>query len=133
MPETEPKFPFKVVIGISCGGLFFLALITVYMIRHCQRRKKAKQRRFLDEMPRDDLYPGDERYELEDKMEDIARHGEVPVSAIGGRFEGLGLTNEAARYEDVGISNDTGQSEEMGISNDAVCYDEIGIMNKAMQ
>lgn len=84
-------------------------------------------------MPRDVLYPGEEKFELENKKKGIGRYGEVTISSIEARFDGLGFTNEAARYEDVGISNDKSQSEEMGISDDDVCHDEMGILNKAMQ
>lgn len=129
----EQQFPFKVVVGVSCGGLFILALITIFLVRRCQRRKKAKQRRYLDGMPGDVAFSRAEKYELEDQKEDIVRYEEVAISAIGVRYEGLGVTNEAARYEEVGVSNGAGQSEEIGISNDAVRYDEIGILNKAMQ
>ena len=98
--------------------------------RNRQRRKKVKERDFWEEMPRDDLYPGDEKYELEDKKEDI---GKVTISPVKAHFEGLGVTNEAVRYEDVGISTYTSQSEEMGISDNAVNCDGIGIWNEAMQ
>ena len=84
-------------------------------------------------MPRDVLYPGEEKFELENKKEGIGRYGEVTISSFEARFDGLGFTNEAARYEDVGISNDKSQSEEMGISDDDVFHDEMGILNKAMQ
>ena len=128
--ETEPEFPFGIVIGISVSGFFLLATVTIYLVR---RRKKGKQRSVWDEMPRDILYPGDEKYELEDKKEGFGRYGEGTICSIETRFEGLGVTNEAARHEDVDVSNDAGQSEETGISDDAVYYDEMGILNKAMQ
>ena len=131
--KTEPKFPFGVVLGVSCGGLLLFGIIIIYLVRRCQRRKKVKQRRFWDQMPRDVLYPGEEKFELEDKKEGIGRYGEVTISSIEARFEGLGFTNEAARHEDVGISNDKSQSEEMRISGDDVYHDEMGILNKAMQ
>ena len=131
--KTEPTFPFGLVIGIICGGLFLLGIITIYLVRRYQRRKKEKQRRIWDQMPRDVLYPGEEKFELEDKKEGIGRYGGVTISSIEARFEGLGFTNEAARYEDVGISNATGLPEEMGISGDGVYHDEMGILNKAMQ
>ena len=132
--KTEPTFPFGLVIGIiGCGGLFLLCIITIYLVRRYQRRKKKKQRRIWDQMPRDDLYPGEEKFELGDKKEGIGRYGEVTISSIEARCEGLGFTNEAARCEDVGISNDTGLPEEMRISGDDVYHDEMGILNKAMQ
>ena len=73
-------------------------------------------------MPRDVSIPNPQKYELEDQKEVIVRFDEVPMAAVGVRYEGLGITNEVA-----------GQSEEMRISNDAVRYSEIGILNKAMQ
>jgi len=84
----------------------------------------------MDGMPRDVAFPRPEKYELEDQNEDVVRFEEVPLSAIGVRYAGLGVTNKAAYYEEVDISNDAGQSEE--ISNE-FCYDEKGIFNKAIE
>lgn len=80
----------------------------------------------MDGMPRDVAFPRPEKYELEDQKEDVVRFEEVPLSAIGVRYE---VTNKAAFYEEVDISNDAGQSEE--ISNE-FRYDEKGIFNKAI-
>lgn len=120
---TEQQFPFNIVIGISCGGIFILALIAIYLVRRSQRRKKAKQRRFLDGMPGDVAFPRPEKYELEDQKEDVAHYEEVPISPIGVRYEELGFSNEAAYCEEVDIWNDAGQSEEIRISNDADNHD----------
>ena len=83
----------------------------------------------MDGMPRDVAFPRPEKYELEGKKEDIVRFEEVPLSTVGVRYAGLGVTNKAVYYEEVDISNDAGQSEE--ISNE-VRHDEKGILNKAI-
>jgi len=85
-------------------------------------------------MPGDVPFPRPEKYELEDQNEDVVRYEEIPISAIGVRYEGLGVANEVAYYEEIGNSNNANQSGERQISNDdAVYYDELGILNEAMQ
>jgi len=98
--KPEPKFPWAAVIGGSSGALFLLGLV-IFLVPRYQRRKKAKQRSYWEEMPRDELYPGDEKYEMEDKNEGISYYGEITPLPTEARSEGLGLTNEAARLEDL--------------------------------
>ena len=98
--ETEPNFPWDAVIGGSCGVLFVLGL-AIFLVPRYQRRKKAKQRSFWEEMPRDELYPGDEKYEMEDKNEGICYYGEITPLPTEARSEGLGFANDAARLEDL--------------------------------
>lgn len=74
-------------------------------------------------MPGDVAFPRPEKYELEDRKEDVVHYEEVPISPIGVRYEGLGFSNEAAYCEEVDIWNDAGQSEEIRISNDADNHD----------
>ncbi|XP_078371975.1 von Willebrand factor D and EGF domain-containing protein-like isoform X3 [Oculina patagonica] len=142
---TKPKISFAVIIGISCGGVFLLALVTVCVIRHCQRRTNGNRTRVSDGMPAEVSFPKSEKYELEAKKEDIVRYEEVQISAIDTHYEELGISNEAVRYEklgtsgeaaryvEVGNSTDAGQYDEIGISNDAAVYEEMGILNEAMQ
>ena len=92
--ETESKFPLAAVIGGSCVGLFLLPLA----ICLC---KKVKERSFCEDMPRDDLYPGDSEYELEDRREGTCYNGEEALLHTEARSVGLGHTNEAACYEEL--------------------------------
>ena len=33
------KDPYPIIIEVSCGGIFVVAVLNIYLIRHCHRRK----------------------------------------------------------------------------------------------
>ena len=83
--KTEAKFPFGVVLGISCCGLLLLGIIYHYLPCSALPTSQKGEAEALSKVV---LYPGEERFELEDKKEGIGRYGEVAISSIEACFEG---------------------------------------------
>ncbi|XP_078371962.1 von Willebrand factor D and EGF domain-containing protein-like isoform X7 [Oculina patagonica] len=129
--EGKQKIPYPVIIGVSCGGVFVLALISICLIRYCHQRKVVTQRRVSDGMPSEMAFPKPEKYELQEtgSKEDIVRYEEIAMWNESARYEELGILQDSARYEKLGFSNATYQ--EAGIPNAAGDYQEIGIPNAA--
>ena len=63
--EDERKLSFAIIIGISFGGFFIVALITILLVRHCQRKKLLEKRNHSNVMPSDEAFPNRRKYEVE--------------------------------------------------------------------
>ena len=63
--EDERKVSFPIIIGISFGGIFIVALITILLVRHCQKKKLLEKRHHSNAMPSDEAFPNRRKYELE--------------------------------------------------------------------
>ena len=85
--DGESKFPFAVVIGVSCGGAFVLCLLAVFVTRHYKRRAKKNARRFSEGIPADVPFPNAERYEMKKEK------GEEDIAYI----EEMGIWNKVAK------------------------------------
>lgn len=72
LPSSEPKeddetnVHFSVVIGASCGGVFVLCLLAIFVIRQCKRHGKRRGRHASDVMPAEVAFPNAQKYEMEE-------------------------------------------------------------------
>ena len=69
-------------MGVSFGGLFVLALVSICLIRFCKRDKLVRRnRRHPDVMPSEEAFPDREKYELKNAKyaENIIYFEEVGV------------------------------------------------------
>ena len=63
--EDEKKLSFAIIIGISFGGVFIVALITIVLVRHCQKKKLLDKRHHSNVMPSDEAFPDRRKYEVQ--------------------------------------------------------------------
>ena len=63
--KDERKLSFLIIIGISFGGFFIVALITILLVRHCQKKKLLEKRNHSNVMPSDEAFPNRQKYEVE--------------------------------------------------------------------
>ena len=63
--KDERKLSFAIIIGISFGGFFIVALITILLVRHCQKTKLLEKRNHSNVMPSDEAFPNRQKYEVE--------------------------------------------------------------------
>lgn len=129
LETTKPKISLAMGIGISFGGVFFIALISISLVRCCKRRD-GKIRRFSpDGMPTEVSLPNLATYVVRDEKEGDARYEEIPVSDIGyNQYETLGIPNEAVQYDKLNApSSSTNPSKDLGNLNRAVSYDEMNL------
>ena len=63
--EDESKMSFVIIIGISFGGIFIVALITILLVRHYHKKKLVEKRHHSNVMPSDQAFPDPGKYELE--------------------------------------------------------------------
>lgn len=144
--EDKRKVPYLLIIGASCGGIFFLVVLVIYLIRYCHRRKIASPKRVSGVMPNECAFPNPEKYELEEtkSKEDIVRYEDIGMWKNNVSYEELQISQDAARYEKLNFSNGAiyqeldiptggGDYQEIGISNDALRYEETGFSKKAGQ
>lgn len=144
--EDKGKVPYPLIIGVSCGGIFVFAVLSIYLIRYCHRRKIVSRRRLSGVMPADVAFPNPEKYELQEtnSQEDIVRYEEIGIWKDTVCYEELAISQDAARYEkldfangatyqELGIPNVCGDYQEIGISNEALRYQETGFLKKAGQ
>jgi len=117
--EDKEKIPYPIIIGVSCGGIFLLAILSICLIRFCNRAKKVR-RKCSGVMPTEVPFPKPEKYELQEteSKEDVVR------------YEEIGLWNDTVRYEGLNILPDAVQCEKLGFTNAAI-YQEVGIPNAA--
>ncbi|KAJ7383444.1 hypothetical protein OS493_028120 [Desmophyllum pertusum] len=94
--------------------IFVVSLFAICLIRYYQKNKRLKRRRVSDGMPTESSFTKAEKYELEDKKEDIVRYEEVEMSAIAARYEESGIRqNQSACYEKLDFSKDGAGYEAM--------------------
>ena len=62
--EDERKLSFAIIIGISFGGIFIVALITILMVRHRQKKNLLEKRHHSNAMPSDEA-PDRRKYEMQ--------------------------------------------------------------------
>ena len=63
--KDERKLSFAIIIGISFGGFFIVALITILLVRHCKKKTLLQKRHHSNIMPSDEAFPDRRRYEVE--------------------------------------------------------------------
>ena len=63
--KDETKLSFAIIIGISLGGFFVVALITILLVRHCQKKKLLEKRRHSNIMPFDETFQDRRKHEVE--------------------------------------------------------------------
>ena len=128
------KLPYPVIIGVSCGGIFVLAILSILLIRYCHRRKIVSNRRVSDGMPANGAFPKPEKYELKETeaKKDVVRYEEIAMWKDPVRYEELGVFRDAADYEKLDFSNGT-TYQEIGIPNVADENQEIGISKDALR
>ena len=63
--KDETKLSFAIIIGISFGGFFVVALITILLVRHCQKKKLLEKGHHSSIMPFDEAFPDRRKYEVE--------------------------------------------------------------------
>ena len=146
--EANGKVPYPIIIGASCGGIFVLAVLGIYIIRHNHRRKMVSRRHNGGScvMPSEIALPNPVKYELQqtESKEEVAMYEEIgmwtknvwneelPISQDAAGYEKLGFSNGAI-YQELSIRNVGGDYQEIGISNDALRYQELGFSKKAGQ
>ena len=132
--EDKGKIPYPIIIGVSCGGIFVIIVMSVSLIRFCNRAKKVR-RRYSVVMPAEVPFPNLEKYELQEteSKEDVVRYEEIGLSNDTVRCEGLEILPDAVQYEklrftnasfyqEVGIPNATDDNQEIATSKDAGDY-----------
>ena len=63
--EPTKESSFVVIIGVSCGGFFVVALAGIRLIRSCQKRRSVRQKRCGSEvMPAEEAFSNREKYQL---------------------------------------------------------------------
>ena len=85
------------VIGVSCGGVFILTLIAVFLVRYCQQKIKLQKRDSGDGMPTEAAFPSPDKYELQE----------------------IELKEECILYRMSGYSGEPVPAQEVGIQNAA--------------
>ena len=140
--EDKGKVPYPLIIGASCGGVFFLAVLVIYLIRYCHRRKMASRRRVLGVMPGERAFSESKKYELQEikSEEDDARYEEIgmwkdnvsykeiPISQDAARYKKLKLSNSAIYQELQDTPNVDCDCEEIHTSNDALRHQETSLL-----
>ena len=63
--KDETKLSFAIIIGISLGGFFIVALITILLVRHCQKKKLLEKRHHSNIAPSDEAFPDRRKCEVE--------------------------------------------------------------------
>ena len=63
--EDEAKLSFAIIIGISFGGFFIVALTTILLVRHCKKKTLLEKRHHSNIMPSDEAFPDHRKYEVE--------------------------------------------------------------------
>jgi len=133
-PTEESKVPYPLIIGVSCGGIFVLAVLGIYLIRYCHRSKILRRRRASGVMPAEVAFPKPEKYELQEteSKEDIVRYEETSMWKDPARYEKLAFSN-GATYQEVGKPNVGGDYQEIRISYDDLRLQEMGVLKKTGQ
>lgn len=92
------KAPYPIIIGVSCGGVFVLAFLGIYLIRYCHRRKMPSRKLVPGVMPTETAFPNPEKYELQESKpkEDIVRNEEISMWKDTVCFEKLSISQDAA-------------------------------------
>lgn len=130
-PKEESNAPYPLIIGVSCVGIFVLAVLVIFLIRYCHHRKMLKHRRETsDVMPVEVAFPNPEKYHFQEttSKEDIVRFEETSMWKDPARYEKLAFSN--ATYQEVGIPNDGADNQEVRISYDDLPLQEMGILKK---
>lgn len=109
-PTEVSKVPYPLIIGVSCGGIFVLAVLFISLIRSRHRRKILRHRRDSEVMPAEVAFPNSEKYQLQEiaSKEDIVRYEETSMWKNGPPYQEVGIPN-------VGADNDDLRLQEMGI------------------
>ncbi|XP_022787244.1 protein eyes shut-like [Stylophora pistillata] len=130
--DAKEKLHYPIIIGASCGGIFVIALVSICLVRHCQRQKRLQRRRVSSGMPSEVPFPNQEKYELKEtrSKEDIVSFEELGLWKATGNNE---KSKGGARYQEVGIANMASDNydQEIGTTSDPERYQEIGIVKKA--
>ena len=139
VPHSDPtedekeKVPYPLIIGVSCGGIFVLTLLSICLVRYCQRQKRFNRRQGSTLMPSEVSFPKPEKYELKEAQskEDIVSYEEIGIWKDTVHYEKLHFSNENTRHQEVGIPNDAADYQEIGFLNDPGYYQEIGVASDA--
>jgi len=94
--EDKKRIPFPLVIGFSCGGVFVLTLLAIFLVRYCQQRN-VENRNFGDGMPAEVAFPRPDKYEL----------------------QGMELKEACLLHEKSGLPGEPATTQELGIQNAA--------------
>ena len=63
--KDETKLSFAIIIGISFGGFFIVAVITILLVRQCQKKKLLEKRHHSNIVPSDEAFPDRRKCEVE--------------------------------------------------------------------
>ena len=63
--KDERNLSFAIIIGISFGGFFIVALITILLVRQCHKKKLLETRNQSNVMPSDEAFSNRQKYEVE--------------------------------------------------------------------
>ena len=129
--EDKGKVSYPIIIGVSCGGIFVLAVLSIYLIRRCHRRKMSARRNSCV-VPSEVAFPNPGKYELEEtkSKEDIVKYEEIGMWTDNVCYEKLPTSQDTAGYEKLDLSNGA-IYQELGIPNVGCDYQEICISNDA--
>ncbi|PFX18968.1 Neurogenic locus Notch protein [Stylophora pistillata] len=132
--DEEGKKTIYIIIGVCCG-VFLLILVVVYLIRYRKRQVRHYSSLVSDGMPDDHSFSNDEKYELQNKKEDIVGCEEIAISSPGTHNEEHNtqrkeecIPKENPYRKGVGLPDDAKSDQEIGITNKAVCCDEEGTL-----
>lgn len=130
---AESKNSLVIGVSISVGGIFFLALITIALVRYCKRRNDINESGSSDGMPTEVSFSNLATYALRDEIEGNAPYEEIPVSLIGNnRHETPGISNEGVQYKKLDASSSTNNPpEDLGTLNKALSCDELNLSTDA--
>ena len=89
------------VVGVSCGSVVFLTLLTIFLVCYCQQRKK--------------LVIGDSGDGMQTKVTAFPRPDKCQLHEME-------LKEECVLYRKTGFSGEPALIQEVGIPNDAADY-----------
>lgn len=98
--EDKGKISIPLVIGVSCGGVFVLTLLAIFLVRYCQQRNKLKNGDSGDGMPTEVAFPRPDKYELQEMelKEEYVLYGKAGFSSEPVPTQEVGIQNAAADY-----------------------------------
>ncbi|PFX12900.1 von Willebrand factor D and EGF domain-containing protein [Stylophora pistillata] len=128
--NVKEKLPYPLIIGTSCGVIFAIAVVSICLIRHCQRQKRLDRRFLSNGMPAEVSFPDPEKYELQEAQskENNVTYEELSTWKDCGYYERLHFSNGGGRCQEIGIANMASDSKEISTRNINDCghYQEIG-------
>lgn len=114
--------------------IFSIAIVSICLVRHCQRQKRL-DRRFLSKgMPAGaSSKENNVTYEELTTWKDCGYYERLHFSNEGGHCQEIGIANMASDSKEISARNinDCGHYQEIGKASDPEHFQQIGVVKKA--